>query len=1063
MFTSHMHPFSRRLLAEEMTRRKPPEENRCLAAAQRQGRIDPNPHQIDAVVFALKRIPDGGCILADEVGLGKTIEAGLVIAQLLAEGMQRILLIVPKSLVGQWQTELSSLFGIELREGAADPEAFVGNGVFIVHREFAGGLTGAPLLSSSDPFDLVVIDEAHEIFAGIHKRFDKEGEYKSDSKDAQIAGRVRDFLEPAGTPVLLLTATPIQNHLVELWGLVQYVERTNELLGDLPTFRELFCSDGDRTLHESLQAELRRRLATVQQRTLRKQAQEFLEFPFVERQAKVIEYSMNDEEKAIYEGVTAWLMDPYLCSFSSKNRRLLQIGFHRRMGSSLAALQASLEKVVARLESQLAQLPTSSESLQSRAAPAGNVEDATWNDDSAWGDLERELRAEFEIDEDDERALAKLQQRANEPGESDDHDQDGPDAPPTRARIQVELDRVHGFIEQLKSVPRDSKAEVLLQTLGVIHDRFKKDGEGTGKAIVFTESIKTQDYLFEFLVERGYAPTDITLFRGHNEGPRVREALATWEREKADGFKSGTRPSPQVAVRMALIEEFRKRSRIFISTEAGAKGLNLQFCETLINYDLPWNPQRIEQRIGRVHRYRQKHGVTVFNFLDRGNEAQKLTFEILSQKLDLFGRVLDASDVVLHEAGPDCPEPLVSSLGVQFESDLRRIYQQARSLDEVTEQLKALRKNIEQRRDDFDQKQEQTSSLISTRLDDSIRGVFAKWQAELPKGLELLDHDLDRMLNSYLLAVGIPFERKQTENAVQYDIKPHSELPEPFRCGVRVVAGPAQGIEENATGESQYTTDHTESLYPSHWLIVAAIEHARQVTASRLTALLPIEASSGLARFMGRRGSLVVTRVGFHGFVPVDRILFAAALEDELDPLEPQLASELAMLGPVEDPSANSYDLLNGLTDSPPRLEPYVLEDAIDDATQDATSAMSAREEEIFQRRLEQLDRYQEDQSLVLRRHRTRFVDQLDDVLRRQDRATTSSALANAKRAVDSAEREIERIDTRLHELASGNDSNVTSWRERLFDRRYKAPEIDRVVELDFVIVNRDEATRGDS
>ena len=138
-----MHPFSRRLLAEEMTRRKPPDENRCLAAAHRQGRIDPNPHQIDAVVFALKRIPDGGCILADEVGLGKTIEAGLVIAQLLAEGTQRILLIVPKSLVGQWQTELSSLFGIELREGAADPDAFVGNGVFIVHREFAGGLTGA--------------------------------------------------------------------------------------------------------------------------------------------------------------------------------------------------------------------------------------------------------------------------------------------------------------------------------------------------------------------------------------------------------------------------------------------------------------------------------------------------------------------------------------------------------------------------------------------------------------------------------------------------------------------------------------------------------------------------------------------------------------------------------------------------------------------------------------------------------------------------------------------------------------------------------------------------------
>ena len=137
-----LHPLKRRLLAEELTRLRRADEQQRFAASQRRGRIDPNPHQIDAVVFALKRIPDGGCILADEVGLGKTIEAGLVIAQLLAEGMRRILLIVPKSLLGQWQTELYSLFGIETREGRPDPEAFAGEGVFLVHREFAGGLRG---------------------------------------------------------------------------------------------------------------------------------------------------------------------------------------------------------------------------------------------------------------------------------------------------------------------------------------------------------------------------------------------------------------------------------------------------------------------------------------------------------------------------------------------------------------------------------------------------------------------------------------------------------------------------------------------------------------------------------------------------------------------------------------------------------------------------------------------------------------------------------------------------------------------------------------------------------
>ena len=136
-------PIRRRLLAEDLVRLRRSDDQRRYAASQRRGRIDPNPHQIDAVIFALRRLPEGGCILADEVGLGKTIEAGLVIAQLLAEGTRRVLLIVPKSLIGQWQNELHTLFGIEAREGRLDPEAFAGSGVFLAHRELAGGPKGA--------------------------------------------------------------------------------------------------------------------------------------------------------------------------------------------------------------------------------------------------------------------------------------------------------------------------------------------------------------------------------------------------------------------------------------------------------------------------------------------------------------------------------------------------------------------------------------------------------------------------------------------------------------------------------------------------------------------------------------------------------------------------------------------------------------------------------------------------------------------------------------------------------------------------------------------------------
>ena len=115
------------------------------AASQRHARIDPNPHQIDAVIFALRRLREGGCILADEVGLGKTIEAGLVIAQSRAEGAQRILLIVPKSLIGQWQNELANLFGIQAQD---EQRSFVAPGVYLVGREFAGSERGATALGA---------------------------------------------------------------------------------------------------------------------------------------------------------------------------------------------------------------------------------------------------------------------------------------------------------------------------------------------------------------------------------------------------------------------------------------------------------------------------------------------------------------------------------------------------------------------------------------------------------------------------------------------------------------------------------------------------------------------------------------------------------------------------------------------------------------------------------------------------------------------------------------------------------------------------------------------------
>jgi SNF2 family DNA or RNA helicase len=281
--------------------------------------------------------------------LGKTIEAGLVVAQLRSEGAaSRVLLVVPKPLLAQWQDELYRLFGIQAVEGRFQPGGFSGTEVFLVGREVAGSERGAEFSRECERFDLYVIDEAHEVFADIYRRFDKEGDYLSDSPEARIADRVRSFLR--NTPVLLLTATPIQNNLTELWGLIQYVEPTGTVLGNLRTFRDVFCDGDDRTLMRGQDDELRRRIETVVQRTLRRQAQEFLERPFVAGHAQIFEYSMTPREKLLYDQVTAYLLEPQLFAFRGNQRRLLLIGLHRLMGSSIAALTASLRKVAARLD-----------------------------------------------------------------------------------------------------------------------------------------------------------------------------------------------------------------------------------------------------------------------------------------------------------------------------------------------------------------------------------------------------------------------------------------------------------------------------------------------------------------------------------------------------------------------------------------------------------------------------------------------------------------------------------------------------------------------------------------
>lgn len=975
------HPIQRRYLAEELVRLRRADEEERYASSQRQGRNDPNPHQIDAVIFALKRIPEGGCILADEVGLGKTIEAGLVIAQLRAEGFaRRVLLIVPKPLLGQWQDELYRLFGIQAVEGVMEPGAFSGEGVFLVGREIAGSESGAAILRDAQVFDLCVIDEAHEIFANIYRRFDKHGIERADSTEARIAHRVRSFLRRA--PVLLLTATPIQNSLTELWGLVQYVEPTGTLFGTLPTFRDVFCDGDDRSLAPGQDYELRRRIETVVQRTLRRQAQEFLEQPFVGRRAQVFEYFMTPEEKSLYDDITTYLLEPRLFAFQGNQRQLLLIGFHRLMGSSVRALAQSLRKVAQRLES-----------LLKGVQP----------DDSILSDLE-------------------------EAGElSDDADERPREAPET-ILVEEERQRVNDFIRRAGSLPRDSKAEKLLDVMHVIAERPPE----RRRAVIFTESLVTQSYLHDLLIERGgFISDDITLFRGTNDSPRATQALERWQAEIGVNLPPYQKPSRTVAVRLALLHEFKTQSSLFISTEAGAKGLNLQFCDTVINYDLPWNPQRIEQRIGRCHRYGQQHDVTVINFLAADNEAQRLTFEILSRKLELFGKVLDASDVVLHEPSTDAPETLAGVLGADFEIRLRRIYERARTLDEITSELRRLRQEMDDQRGTYEQNWARTAGLIETRFDHRVKQVFRRLQADLPKGLARIDEELDRLMMGYLRAGGVAYRRAASNGHIRYKLSPSSYLPDGWQDGGTVVIGRAKDL------------DDSDPLHLGHRLVQAAVEEARVATAWTLRVGWKIgkSAPAPFKEAKGKRGRLALSRIRYDGFERVDRLIVTAVLEDDETPIDGESARWL-----LEQAPQDRQDLA-----APADLE-TALEEAIEFQVFQDQAEVTAYEQQRFERHLEQVDRYVEDQLLVLKRRFEADAQSLREAEARRDAALGSEARDQAEERIRRIQAEMDQIEAEKQRLERRDDEKYEEWRKHAHERRYRPPETSRLLDVEFIL-----------
>ncbi len=614
--------------AWELTRRRRGGDLDRIGQALFDAAVDLNPHQIEAALFALQNPLSKGVLLADEVGLGKTIEAALVLGQYWAERRRRLLVICPASLRQQWATELAEKFHLPTqvldaktwsqarKDGVYNP--LDQDVISIVSIHFAARMERA---ITAIRWDLAVIDEAHKL----------RNAYRESHRTGQAIKRAL-----AGVRKVLLTATPLQNSLLELYGLSTIID--DHLFGDRVSFRSRFMR-GDAAIPA-----LKARLADFSKRTLRRDVLEYVQY--TERKPLTFPFTPGDDEQRIYDLVSGYLLRDDAYGIPTRQRHLVGLILRKLLASSTVAVVATLEAILARLR---------------------RLEESQGDQDD-W--LEKLIEAEeLDADELDEDDL-------------DDEEPGLPAAGPeiNREKLRAEIAELEQYILLARGVREDQKSHALLKALDTGFGRMATIG-APRKAVIFTESVRTQDYLARFLEGHGHAGR-VVKFSGRASDPGLNGIYQRWL--TAHQGTDRVTGSPAIDRRTAVIDHFRDEAEILISTEAGAEGINLQFCSLVVNYDLPWNPQRVEQRIGRCHRYGQKHDVVVINFLNQRNAADQRVLELLSEKFHLFDGVFGASDEILGRI----------ESGVDIERRIAGIYDTCRTSTEIDAAFAQLRSDL---------------------------------------------------------------------------------------------------------------------------------------------------------------------------------------------------------------------------------------------------------------------------------------------------------------------------------------------------------------------------------
>lgn len=959
-----MTDYHAKYIAHELTRRFASDNLEKLTAvlADAQAQVDLNPHQIEAALFAFRNPLSKGAILADEVGLGKTIEAGLLIAQKWAEQKRRILVIAPANLRKQWSQEMADKFFLRsailenrtfneaIRAGNLNP--FLRDTIVICSYQFAR--KSEPYIRQT-PWDLVVIDEAHRL----------RNVYKPTNK---IANAIKQAIAPYRK--VLLTATPLQNSLLELYGLVSIID--DYAFGDLKTYRARFTRLGDNDDFR----DLKERLQPLCKRTLRKQVLEYIKY--TNRHALVQEFVPSPDEQRLYDLVSEYLQQPTLYALPASQRALMTLILRKLLASSTYAISDTLSGLAAKLD-------TAAKKAEAVDAPPEQLEEN-------WEELD-ELADEWEPDEGE--------------GEADDEPHYTPEQ---LADMRKEMAKLQEFHALAKSIAKNSKGEVLLTALrrgfAAAAQVQKESGQATlqQKALIFTESRRTQEYLFRILEQAEFAGK-VMVFNGTNSDPGSKEIYRRWvEKHQGTDKVSG---SPGADMRAALVEHFRDSASIMIATEAAAEGINLQFCNLVVNYDLPWNPQRIEQRIGRCHRYGQKFDVVVVNFLNKSNAADLRVYQLLDEKFRLFNGVFGASDEVLGAV----------ESGVDFEKRIATIYQKCRSPQQI--------------QFEFDQLQRELDTEIAEGQRDAREKLLDNFDQEVIEKVRiqssgLLDRFNDRLwtLTRHMLSDCAKFDEHEYSFYLTSNPFPSETIyPGPYHLG------------KNVEDVNTYRVGHP--------LAQRVLGKAKSIDLSPAEVIFAYTGSgkniATLAPLVGKSGWLACSRLTVQAFETEETLIMAAVADD-------------GML--LDDGQCRRlFDLpgqLGNTTVVPAEIKPRLAE-AVAGRQAELLAAMSAKNGQWFDTEMDKLDRWADDRRTALKaelddldadikdaKSAARLAPNLPQKLELQRKLRTLEGKRDeAWKAYDAASREVDRQkDSLLDEI--GRRLQQQTACETLFSLRWK-------------------------